>query len=423
MMSCSRALVQVLTLLILFFGAVQAGEAANSNTAASGDAHDPCPRSAGFIMFWNPEWLQFSKARLSAAASKPSQALDAVICNADHALRRGPFSVTQKTGFPADRDIHDYYSLAPYWWPDPDKADGLPYIRRDGQTNPERYGDGVDGGRRHEMVQDVAALTLAGYFTEDPRYLEHAARQIRVWFLDPETAMNPNMNHSQYIPGRSAGRPIGIIDSREFIRVIDAARLLHPSGALSDEDLDALKTWFGQFAAWLAESEHGRDEAKAENNHGTFYDLQLASFYWFSGDPVRAAEVIAAFPEKRVLEQIAPDGRMARELARTRPFHYTLFNLQAMLNMALLADRLGMDAIADDLAGGDRIRAAIAYVSGDGHDWPLDWTHPDTLPLYELLRLHATMTGADELNARSRKSDAAFGASVSHLLLPPQNPW
>jgi hypothetical protein len=370
------------------------------------------------MMFWNADWLRRAKAERS---TNGSQALAAVICNADRALQRGPFSVTQKTGFPADRDIHDYYSLAPYWWPDPEKDNGLPYIRRDGQTNPERYGDGVDGKRRHEMIQDVTALTLAGYFTEDQRYLDHAARQVRTWFIDPATSMNPNMNHAQFIPGRSTGRSIGIIDSREFVRIIDAALLLHRSSVLDDDELSALKSWFGRFAAWLTESEHGQKEHVAENNHGTFYDLQLATFLWFSGQGKTAREVIAAFSEKRVLEQIDPDGRMPRELARTRPFHYTLFNLQAMVNMALLAARLDMDPLKNDLEAGGRIHSAIAFVSGDGHDWPLDPTHPDYMPLYELVLLHETITGGDDFAALSRQSVNAFGASVIHLLLPPRN--
>ncbi|MBT8038613.1 MAG: alginate lyase family protein [Gammaproteobacteria bacterium] len=410
-----------MTLLITIFGMGLSPRVTHSSTPASEDVQEACPSSGGFMMFWHADWLQRAKAAHSSPATRQSQALEAVICNADRALQRGPFSVTQKTGFPPDRDIHDYYSLAPYWWPDPDKENGLPYTRRDGQTNPERYGDGVDGWRRHEMVQDVTSLTLAGYFTEDPRYLDHAARQIRVWFLNPETAMNPNMNYSQYIPGRSSGRSYGIIDSRAFIRIIDAARLLHQSGALNDDDLASLKNWFGRFAAWLAESEHGRQEQKAENNHGTFYDLQLASFHWFSGDEDLAAEVIAAFTGKRVLMQIGQDGRMPRELARTRPFHYTLFNLQAMMNMALIADRLGMELLTIDREAGDRIHSAITFVSGGGHDWPLDRTHPDYMPLYELLRLHETMTGMDDFGASIPKSETAFDASVIHLLLPPRN--
>jgi len=411
----------VLTLLLTLLVAITHTEAtAGPNTPARQTQYDSCPPSAGFMMLWNDEWLRRVKASNAADAALITPALEAVLCRADVALQRGPFSVAHKTGFPPGGDIHDYYSLAPYWWPDPDKENGLPYIRRDGETNPERYGDGVDGKRRHDMVLDVTALTLAGFYTDDARYLDHAARQIRTWFIDPDTTMNPNMEHAQYIPGRSAGRSYGIIDSRSFVRVIEAARLLHRSGHLDDEGLAALKDWFGRFAKWLAESPHGRKEASAKNNHGTFYDLQLAAFSEFSGDEKTAKAVIAAFPARRLRDQIAPGGKMPLELERTRPFHYTLFNLQAIMNMALLADRLGVELLAEDRENDDFIRAAIAYVSGNGHDWPLDRTHPDYEPLFELLLLYDTLTGTDEFETMRRESGSAFDASVIYLLLPPQ---
>ena len=129
----------------------------------------PAESNADVMMLWRDDWLQQVRSAMESNPGATHPALDAIITEADLALSRGPYSVTDKTGFPKDRDIHDYYSQAPYWWPDPEKADGLPYIRRDGDVNPDKYSDAFDSKRKSEMVQDVVALTLAGYFTSDSR--------------------------------------------------------------------------------------------------------------------------------------------------------------------------------------------------------------------------------------------------------------
>ena len=267
----------------------------------------PAESNADVMMLWRDDWLQQVRSEMESNPGATHPALDAVIADADLALSRGPYSVTDKTGLPEDQDIHDYYSQAPYWWPDPEKADGLPYIRRDGEVNPDKYSDAFDSKRKSEMVQDVVALTLAGYFTADSRYLDHAARQVRTWFTDSRTAMNPNMQYAQSIPGRSAGRATGIIDSRSFVRIIESASVLHRLHALNDEDMAALKKWFGQLALWLKTSANGVKEGEARNNHGTFYDLQLAVFSWFSGDGHISREIVVRFCDTRVKRQVDAD--------------------------------------------------------------------------------------------------------------------
>lgn len=375
------------------------------------------------MMLWRDDWLGQVKSELESGQVTTQAALDAVIVKADLALARGPFSVTHKTGFSGDRDIHDYYSQGPYWWPDPESADGLPYIRRDGKVNPEKYGDAFDSNRRHEMVQDVVALTLAGFFTGDSRYLDHAARQIRTWFTDPLTAMNPNMNYAQAVPGRSAGRAAGIIDSRSFIRVAESASLLHKLGSLNEQDMAALRAWFGQLALWLQTSEIGVKEGNAKNNHGTFYDLQVAVFSWFSNDGETAREIVARFCEVRVKQQVKADGRMPHELARTKPFHYTVFNLQAMLNMALFAERLDVKMLPDGCTTDHRIQRAVDYVSGLGpnyRDWPDLSDARVHERAFELLLFMYQLTGDERYHRKAMEASHLFGQSVIHLLIPSQ---
>ena len=271
------------------------------------------------------------------------------------------------------------------------------------------------------MTRDVTALTLAGYFTGDRRYLEHAAKQIRTWFIAPETLMNPNMDHAQSIPGRSAGRPTGIIDSRAFVYVIDAALTLHELGVLSDGELAVVESWFGRMAHWLEHSENGQGERAAQNNHGTFYDLQLAAFNWFAGNEEAAAQVVDRFCETRIRPQVADDGSQPAELARTRPYHYSLFNLQAMTNMALLARRMQLDTDAADCSMEDGIRRGLAYIAGQpasGKDWPSGPGDASGETLFQLLVLYHLLSGTDPGRDPALQARGAFDSSVIHLLAP-----
>ena len=378
---------------------------------------------ADMMMLWQVELLQQVKSKMESSDTEIQQALDAIVARAKLALSRGPYSVTDKTDFPEDRDIHDYYSQGPYWWPDPEQPDGLPYIRKDGEVNPEKYSDALDSNRRHDMTEDVVALTLAGFFTRDDRYLDHAANQIRTWFTEPGTAMNPNMSYAQSIPGRSTGRATGIIDSRSFIYVVESALVLHSLGVLNEQEMERLRAWFGQFSIWLKTSVNGIKEGRAKNNHGTFYDLQLGVFSWFSGDLQTAREVVSHFCEKRVKPQIGSDGRMSHELARTRPFHYSVFNLKAMVNMALLAERVGAPLLLQGCTEDYRVKLAVEYLvdlSSEGRDWPEQPTAPEYQSVFELLLMMHRLTGDKQYLDKAAETNHAFRQSVVHLLLPPQ---
>jgi hypothetical protein len=379
----------------------------------------PALSCADVMMLWRGDGLQAVKSGIESGRTEALPALDAVTRHAKEALARGPYSVVDKTNFAGD-DIHDYYSQGPYWWPDPDSPDGLPYIRRDGQVNPEKYGDGFDSKRRHDMTLDVTALTLAGYFTGDRHYLEHAARQIRTWFIAPETLMNPNMDYAQSIPGRSAGRPAGIIDSRAFVYSIDAALTLHQLDALNDDDLATLKSWFERMAHWLETSEIGQGERAAKNNHGTFYDLQLASFHWFAGNREAARQVIDRFCETRISPQVEPDGSQPLELARTKPYHYSLFNLQAMINMALLARRMQLDTDDPGCSMEDGIRRGLEYVAGRPEatmQWPSGSGNSPAERQFQLQVLYKFLAGPDDGRDPFPRSRDMFQSSVIHLLI------
>jgi hypothetical protein len=233
-------------------------------------------------------------------------------------------------------------SLAPYWWQDPAHPAG-PYVRRDGEVNPERATDQFDRSVLTRLVADAEALGLAYFHTGDRRYAAKAADLVRTWFLDPATAMNPNMNFAQGVPGVAEGRAEGVLDSSGFMKVIDAVGLIGPARTLNDRETKALEHWFSRYLDWMLSSENGKAERAAKNNHALWYDAQLIHFALFARRPDIAEKAVLAFPRERIAAQFAPSGELPQELGRTRSFHYSVYALHAAFDVAELATCLGYD--------------------------------------------------------------------------------
>jgi hypothetical protein len=297
---------------------------------------------------------------------------------ADRVMTRGPFSVMQKTRVPKSGDQHDYMSQAPYWWPDPSKPDGRPYLRKDGERNPE-INQMPDHANMDRVSSGSQTLALARYFTGDEKYAARAALLLRTWFLDPATRMNPNLNFGQGIPGVNEGRGIGIIETRGLTSVVDAVGLLAGSKSWSAADRKGMEQWFAGYLQWLRESKNGRDEAAAENNHGTFYDLQVADFALFTHQDALAKKLLTESRAKRIAAQVEPDGRQPKETARTRGISYSAMNLNGLMLLATLGERVGVNFWSYRTSDGRGIRQALdwlaPYASGE-KKWPYAQIEP-----------------------------------------------
>lgn len=367
-------------------------------------------------------------AKVKAKADIPTYApaIKTLMKDADKAMNMTPPSVMDKSMVASSGDKHDYMSMGPYWWPDPSKPDGLPYIRKDGQRNPEL--SKLDRNRLGDMAKAVTTLGIAYYFSGNEQYAKKAADFLKVWFLDAKTKMNPNLNYGQTIPGRrdGLGRGTGMIDTYCFVEMLDALALLDNSKAMTHAIKKGMKEWFTQFVEWIQTSPVAAEENAAKNNHGLAYDVQLTAYALYIGNKELAAQVLKSFPEKRLFSQIEPDGKQPLELERTTAFGYTLFNLTHMLDMAFIASTEGMDiynAVSED---GRSITAAlkfvIPYIGKPQSEWPYEqikeWDKKQDEACWVLRKasFFDPKAGYEAIGAQHRKTSASSRLNLMYSL-------
>src|SRR5947209_2716645 len=370
---------------------------------------------------------RLSETRRSILSGNKSfdAALQKLELDARKALKAGTFSVVTKTATPPSGDKHDYMSQAPYFWPDPKSPNGLPYIRRDGERNPE-IKKFPDHQSMDQMVDAVSTLALAYYFKGDEAHASKAAELLRAWFLDPATRMNPYRQYAQAIPGVNTGRGIGLIEMRGLTRIVDAIGLLAGSKSWTAADQRGLEDWFTKFLQWMMESKNGRDESNAENNHGTFYDLQTTSFALFLGKTDLAVKILETAKQKRIARQIEPDGREPLELARTRAWSYSVGNLDGLITLAELGERAGVDLWNYQTADGRSIRRALEYLypfAVGEQKWPykqLGRWQPQML--YPLMRRASVKYNDQKFKAMMSKIPAAEADNRERLWFKSEPP-
>jgi hypothetical protein len=299
-----------------------------------------------------PRTFVLNAGTLAQLKAHPDAALLAAVrADADRALRQEVHSIIEKKTTPPSGDKHDYMSMGRYFWPNPNTPNHLPYIRKDGQSNPE-IKDITDHEYLSRMGETVRALGLGYYLTGEAKYAERAAKVLRVWFLDPATAMKPNMDYAQAVPGVNTGRGSGILDSRNFAMTIDGVGLLAGSTAWSAADNAALQKWFADYDHWLMTAKEAKHEDNAPNNHGSWFQVQAASIARFLGHDDEARAIGVRARDQRIPAQFDKDGMQKYELTRTNSFSYSAFNLEALTELASIVGPLGVDLYTPALLKG-----------------------------------------------------------------------
>lgn len=302
-----------------------------------------------------------------------------IVDAADELLREKPITITEFSSPRSAGEKHDYFSEGDYWWPDVNNPTG-PYIQKDGMTNPDNFVE-----HRRVMVRlsiHSATLTAAYKVTSDIKYAMHTIKHLKAWFVDSLTRMNPSLLYAQAIKGRFTGRGIGIIDTIHLIEVAQSIMILEKSKLISEEDLNAIKNWFKEYLLWLTTHQYGIDEMNAKNNHGTCWVMQVAMFSKLVNDVDKMNFCRKRFKEVILPGQMASDGSFPLELKRTKPYNYSLFNLDAMAAICQILSTKEDNLWDFSLTDGRNIKKGIEFM------FPFiknkqDWTYPQDVMFYE----------------------------------------
>jgi len=292
------------------------------------------------------------------------------IAKAKGLLQEKPATVTASSCKRSAGGVHDFYSEGDYWWPDPAKPDG-PYIQKDGQSNPENFSD-----HRLAMIrlsEITATLTSAWLLSGDKKYAVKALEHLKAWFVDPATRMNPNLLYAQAIWGRFTGRGIGLIDAYHLVEVAHSAKLLIESKAVPQADAEQIKIWFTQFLNWMTTHPYGIDEMNAKNNHGTCWVATAASMATLVGDEKVRQMCVDRFKTILLPSQMAEDGSFPLELKRTKPYGYSLFNIDAFCNVARILSTPADNLWAFTTPDGKSLKKGMEYIFPyirDKATWP-----------------------------------------------------
>ena len=316
--------------------------------------------------------------------------LGTVINKSNSFLIEKPTSVMEKTQLPPSRNKHDFYSLAAYEWPNPDTPNGLPYVSRDGKVNPEIYTI-LDRTYLNDMIYRVKTLAIAYYFTDNATYSSKAQELLRVWFLDKDTYMNPNLDYAEIEKGKGRLNPSGIMEGYNLPQLTDAIALLQLSPKWSEEVQLGMQEWFDKYLDWLLNSHSGTIEGKRMNNHGTYYHMQVASIALYLNKTDFTKELLTSMMQnissapyedfsKLIGVRINPDGSQPFELKRSASLHYSVYNLLGLFLLANLGDKIGID-LWNHEAQGAGLKKALDFILPyelEKKPWP-----KGTQPIYE----------------------------------------
>ena len=372
--------------------------------------------NASTLLLLDKDNLDQIKAKIDRQDPFVMPAYQTLISKAEKTLSMDRLSVVDKSLTPPSQDKHDYMSLGPYFWPNPKTKDGYPYIRRDGKVNPNALIDS-DSPRLVRLANALETLALAYYYTNNTKYAQRAVEMIQIWFINDTTKMNPHLKYAQGIPGTVPGRALGILDGRHFVRILDSITLIENSNLLSSKDLEVIKQWVKDYQNWLLNGEYAYEESHRPNNHGTFYDYQVVGYALYLEQPKKAKELLTNAQYIRLGSHIGSKGQNFHELERTRPLHYSLFDLEAMIGLALYSDHYDDVNFWTFTINQTSLKKAIDYVikyKNNRDMWLVKNEKVNFMDLTPTLLVAAQKYQTDEYNKeilklwRSKQDDISF---------------
>ena len=322
------------------------------------------------FVYINSELTQSNREKIRSGAGIWGQIREELrFCGNKH-MNEGPWAVTDWPSKAISGNPHDFYSEAPYWWPDKDPS--APYIRRDGELNPERFDKHLAAFKKLGMTSCMLAIT--GYYLEDKRYFERLALVLDRWFLNPETKMNPHLDYGEAIINICPGRNAGIITLVSLNRIVHGLGFLATSSGY-EKLIEGMKDWLRQMIHWLKTSNNGIAERKTGNNHTSWWNTHIATAAAFCGDEETFSGCVEFFKEELLPKQVEQSGEMPRETSRTRSLHYSLFNTEALSLMCEAAWQKGIDLWNWKTQQGvgmlEICRYLLPYLEN-----PFTWPHP-----------------------------------------------
>ncbi len=336
---------------------------------------ETAPRvTAKALIFENEILLERVRSAQLSGRSPYAKSVAAVTAEADAVLRHAIDPVTNKTQVPPSGDKRDYLSIAPYWWPDPSKPDGLPWIRRDGKVNPQTRGDHTDARRLSAMFDDLDTLNVAYYITRDRRYAERLTLLLGAWFVEPKTRVNPEIRFGQFVPGLNEGRPAGLIEWHGIDGIVTAAQLLKRDNAWTEAEQNGLDRWLRAHLDFLTTGEISRGIPDGIANGSTWHDVMRMGLLMYFGRDAEARAIAERAKGKRIAEPIEPNGAQTAEVARTKSINYSILNLRGLVRLAVLARELKVDLFGYVTSDGRSIAKAVdflaGYANGTSGAWP-----------------------------------------------------